>query len=260
MNRKRRIAIALFVTLGIFLIWDSIFAWNYVKHINLGIVLPSLLGLILIAVALKMGLSDGPVIRDRRLRSLVRWVLIVCLVFFILIEGLIIADPYLHRAELAGDVDYLVVLGCGIWSDGRPTLALINRLDKAVEYYTENPHVSIIVSGGQGPDEPIPEAEAMARYLMDAGIPETSIIKETGSTSTMENFKFSRVMMRPGLEEPVRIVFITSDFHVLRARILAKRNGFEAYAVPAPTPSVILLNSYLREFFAFIKSMLVDYL
>jgi uncharacterized SAM-binding protein YcdF (DUF218 family) len=181
------------------------------------------------------------------------------MIFFVLIEGLIIADPYLHRAELAGRVDYLLVLGCGIWPDGRPTLALINRLDKAVEYYAGNPHVKVIVSGGQGPDEPMPEAEAMAEYLIGKGVPETSIIKETRSTSTMENFKFSRELMQPGTEEPVRLVFITSDFHVLRARILAKRNGFDAYAIPAPTPSVILFNSYLREFFAFIKSMVLDY-
>ena len=56
-----------------------------------------------------------------------------------------------------------------------------------------------------------------------------------------------------------KIVFVTNDFHVLRARILARRFGFEAYAIPAPTPRVIMLNSYLREFFAFVKSMAVDY-
>ncbi len=258
MNRKR-IIIALFSVLGVILIWDSVFTWNYVRSINLGIVLPGLLGLLLISIVLKMVLVEGPVIKSRRLRSLIRWALIICMVFFVLIEGLIIADPYLHRAELAGRVDYLLVLGCGIWPDGRPTLALINRLDKAVEYYAGNPHVKVIVSGGQGPDEPMPEAEAMAEHLIGKGVPETSIIKETRSTSTMENFKFSRELMQPGTEEPVRLVFITSDFHVLRARILAKRNGFDAYAIPAPTPSVILFNSYLREFFAFIKSMVLDY-
>jgi uncharacterized SAM-binding protein YcdF (DUF218 family) len=56
-----------------------------------------------------------------------------------------------------------------------------------------------------------------------------------------------------------KIIFVTSDFHIFRARILARRFGFDAYAIAAPTPRVILLNSYLREFFAFIKSMLVDY-
>ena len=100
MNRKR-IIIALFSVLGVILIWDSVFTWNYVRSINLGIVLPGLLGLLLISIVLKMVLVEGPIIKSRRLRSLIRWALIICMIFFILIEGLIIADPYLHRAELA---------------------------------------------------------------------------------------------------------------------------------------------------------------
>lgn len=259
LDGKRSVIKAVLSVLGVFLIGDSIFAWYYVRNVNLGIVLPGLLGLLLIAVALKMTFVKGPLIQNRRLKMFLRVAIIACLAFFIAVEGLIIADPQLHRAEQAGRVDYLLVLGGGIWPDGRPTLALANRLDKAAAYYAEHPHVTIIVSGGQGSDEPTPEAEAMAKYLIDAGIPETAIIKETRSTSTMENFKFSRALIKESPEEPVRLVFITSDFHVLRARILAKRNGFEAYAIPAPTPAIIWLNSYLREFFAFIKSMLLDY-
>jgi len=249
----------LFTVLGALLILDSVFAWYYVRNVNLGIVLPGLIGLALIAVALKWTFVEGPVIKNRLLRMFMRVLLITCLAVFVLVEALIIVDPVLHRADRAGKVDHLMVLGCGIWPDGTPTLSLINRLDKAIAYYRDNPHVTIIVSGGQGPDEPMPEAEAMAKYLLDAGIPESAIVKETRSTSTMENFKYSRALIGPDSGEPVRLVFVTSDFHVLRARILAKRNGFEAFAIPAPTPSIIVLNSYLREFFAFVKSMLVDY-
>lgn len=258
MDRKRLFSV-LFAILGALLILDSVFAWLYVRNVNLGIVLPGLIGLVLMAVALKWAFVEGPVFKNRLLRMFVRVLLIACLAIFVLVEALIIADPVLHRAELADKVDYLMVLGCGIWPDGRPTLSLINRLDKAIEYYRDNPHVTLIVSGGQGADEPIPEAEAMAKYLIGAGVPESAIIKETRSTSTMENFRYSRALIGPNTGEPVKLVFVTSDFHVLRARILAKRNGFEAYAIPAPTPSIIVLNSYLREFFAFIKSMLVDY-
>jgi len=259
LNRRRIVAVALFAALGVILVRDSINTWNYTRSVNMGIVVSAFSGVFLVTAALKMALTDRPIIKSRQIRTVIRWIIIACLVLFIVAEGLIIADPYLHRAELAGNVDWLLVLGCRIWPDGSPTLALANRLDKAAEYYSEHPHVKIIVSGGQGADEPIPEAESMAEYLVKRGIPEVSIITEPRSTSTMENFRFSRDLLPPDLEEPVKLVFVTSDFHVLRARILAKRNGFEAYAIPAPTPSVILINSYLREFFAFIKSMLVDY-
>ena len=262
MGKKRNaghIRLLICIGLGVLLTGDTLYTWYYIRALNLGIVLPGIIGAVLIAVGLKPYIFKGPIIRNKLLRSVFCWIIIACLVFFIIVEGLIIVDPYLYRAELAGKVDYVIVLGCGIWPDGSPTLALIYRLDKAVEYYRKNPLIKIIVSGGKGPDEPVPEAEAMAEFLIKEGIPESSIIAETRSTSTMENFKFSRSLMQGDLNKPVKIVFITSDFHVLRSRILAKRNGFEAYAIPAPTPAIIILNSYMREFFAFIKSMLVDY-
>ena len=262
MSKKRNachVRLLILIGLGILLIGDSLYTWYYIRNLNLGIVLPGIIGLVLIAVALKPYVFKGPIIRNKLLRSIFCGIIIACLVFFIIMECLIIVDPFLYRAELAGKVDYMIVLGCGIWPDGSPTLALTYRLDKAAGYYWENPHIKIIVSGGKGPDEPFPESEAMMKYLIQAGIPEGSVIQETRSTSTMENFKFSRSLIQDDLAEPIKIIFVTNDFHVLRARILAKRNGFEAYAIPAPTPGIIILNSYLREFFAFVKSMLVDY-
>lgn len=256
----KRLAAALLLTVpGVVLTWDSANAWKYMGSINIGIVVSLFSGLFFLAFAVKTALTDRPMIKSSRVRALLRRGAMVCLVVFTMAEGLIISGPYLFGAEPAEEADYLIVLGCRIWPDGRPTLALVNRLDRAVEYYSRNPDVKIIVSGGQGSDEPMPEAEAMAEYLVAKGIPEDSIIRETRSSSTMENFRFSRALISEDFDEPVKLVFVTSDFHVLRARILAGRNGFKAYAISAPTPPVILLNSYIREFFALVKSMLVDY-
>jgi uncharacterized SAM-binding protein YcdF (DUF218 family) len=132
-------------------------------------------------------------------------------------------------------------------------------LDKALDYYNRHPDVDIIVTGGQGINEPFPESVAMEEYLIKHGVPKEQIIQEDKSTSTRENFEFSRRLMNVPDDETMKIVFITNDFHVFRSRILAKRFGFEGYAISAPTPRVILVNSYLREFFAFVKSMVVDY-
>jgi len=259
LKAKRAVLSAIAAFSGVFLIWDGVNAWMYTGSMNFGTVASWLLGLFLLACAIKTAFVHKPLIRNRRARVVLRCIMLLCIAVFAAIECLIIADPYIHSAESAGKADYLLVLGCRIWPDGSPTLALSNRLDRAVEYYYRHPDVKIIVSGGQGTDEPMPEAEAMAKYLEKKGIPETSIIKETRSASTMENFRFSRALLPEGAKEPVKLVFVTNDFHVFRARILAERNGFEAYGIPAPTPSVILVNSYLREFFAFVKSMLVDY-
>lgn len=258
-KRAKKVFGAVLIGLGILLCLNTLIAHHYSSDWNLGVVLPAILGVLCWAYAYKLICIKEPIIRNKRLRTVVIVFIVACFLFFVTVEAAMILDPIIHSSSVAGKVDTVIVLGCGIWPDGRPTLSLTERLDKAIAYYQENPHVTIIVSGGQGPNEPIPEAQAMETYLVEKGIPRERIIKEDQSTSTRENFEFSRRLMKVPDGQKEKIVFITNDFHVMRSRILAKRFGFEAYALAAPTPSVVVFNSYLREFFAFVKTMLVDY-
>ena len=74
-----------------------------------------------------------------------------------------------------------------------PSLTLKSRLDTAIEYLNiTKDDTYIVVSGGQGNGENISEAKAMQRYLIQKGIEEEKIILEDKSTSTNENFKYSR--------------------------------------------------------------------
>lgn len=122
--------------------------------------------------------------------------------------------------------DAVIVLGAGLRGENL-SLILRNRLDAAVEYYNENPEAVIVVSGGQGPDEDIPEAEAMERYLYEQGVPLSRIIKEDKSTSTEENFKFSKELLENRFDEGYTVGFITDDFHIYRAGKTAERAGFK---------------------------------
>ncbi|MGH2189631.1 YdcF family protein, partial [Enterococcus faecium] len=72
-------------------------------------------------------------------------------------------------------VDYIIVLGSGIRSEEVPPL-LKSRLDKGIEYYEKNPTAKFVVSGGQGPDEPVAEAFAMKKYLLSQNIPAEAIL------------------------------------------------------------------------------------
>lgn len=173
---------------------------------------------------------------------------------FILLESCIIIGG-IYQQNTEEQPEYLVVLGCGIKPNGSPTLALKNRLDLSMEYAKEHPDTYIVVSGGQGPNEPMPEAHAMAYYLIDRGIKPERIILEDRSSSTMENFQYTKQI----LGDTDEIAFITNRFHVFRSKILAKRNGFTAYGYGAPTPGIVLINSYLREFFAIVKSLVFDH-
>lgn len=259
-NKSGRWFFAAFLIIsGILLFMNTVFAHNYSNDWNFGVILPAIIGFCCLAYSAILLSNKGPIIKNKGLRKAFITVFIVCFLFFVIVEALFIADPYTHGKQQAGRVDTVIVLGCGIWPDGRPTLALKLRLDKAVEYYEENPHVNIVVTGGQGPNEPYPEALAMEEYLISRKIPKEKILIEDKSTSTRENFEFSRRIINLPDDRIEKIVFVTNDFHVFRSRILARRFGFDAYAIAAPTPGVIVLNSYLREFFAFVKSMVVDY-
>ena len=258
-KKGKMLLAAILIIAGTLLCLNTVTAYRYFTDWNFGVVLPGIMGVCCWLYALKLILLEEPVIKNGGLRTAATLIVIASLVFFVVIETLIIIDPIIHDSDNAGDVDTVIVLGCGIWPDGRPTLSLSSRLDRALSYYKKNPHVDIIVSGGQGPNEPFPEALAMKKYLMERGVPEEKILVEDKSTSTRENFEFSRALIDRPENASIKIVFVTNEFHVFRSRILAKRFGFEAYALSAPTPKVVLFNSYLREFFAFVKSMLVDY-
>ena len=150
-----------------------------------------------------------------------------------------------------GSEKAIIVLGCGI--DGEqvsPKLA--RRLDKAIEYFNEHPDKPVIVSGGQGAQEDIPESTAMKRYLVSKGVPDGMIIEESNSTSTFENFEFSKDIADtlPGGD---RIVFVTSRFHIYRASRYAAGAGFEAHHIGARVPLYELPSNYLREMLAVVK-------
>ena len=145
------------------------------------------------------------------------------------------------------DNSTVIILGCKVKGE-RPSLMLSKRINAAYEYLVENPDTMCIVSGGQGSDEIMSEAECMKRELVKKGIAEERIIMEDKSTSTDENLRFSlEKMQENGLSGSVTIV--TSEFHQLRAKMIASEYFPESYAVSAPTAWYLLPTYWVREWF-----------
>ena len=143
----------------------------------------------------------------------------------------------------------VIVLGCKV-NGTRPSLSLERRLDKATEYLIEHKDAMCIVTGNKGSDEEISEAQCMEDYLILAGIDKDRIIKEDNSTSTYENFEYSKLVMDEG-----QAVFVTNEFHVLRSELMAKINGIDATHIGASTPISLLPVSCVREFIAQIAAV-----
>lgn len=174
---------------------------------------------------------------------------------FIMIEALILIEG---SKKPANRVDYVFVLGARLYGSV-PSPALRERLDAVSDYLTENEDVKVVVSGGQGEDEDIPEAEAMAKYLVNNGIKENRIILENQSTSTFENLQFSLDTIREfDDKEDLDVLIVTNKYHIFRAKFLAKRLGMNPYGLPAKIPPTIVIQSYIREYFAVVKSFIFD--
>ncbi len=181
--------------------------------------------------------------------------LAVALLLFAVLEAIVLIGC---RDDAERDAPVVIVLGAKVWPNG-PSPAMIRRLEKALEYYRVHPDATLIVSGGQGSDEPESEAKAMRDYLVKAGVPEDRIILEDCSTSTAENLRFSKELMQQhGFQpETTPVVIVSNSFHLARVRMLAKRCGLDADTLGAPMPDVkSALYSYTREALALLNSFL----
>ena len=180
---------------------------------------------------------------------------IILIVSFVLIEGIILMEG---SEEEPPQVDYVIVLGARLYGD-LPSPALLERLRVAKDYLLENEDSRVVVTGGQGTDELIPEAHAMENFLVENGIEEDRIIVEDKATSTFENMKYSReLIMEEGIISP-KVLIVTNKHHIFRAKLLAERQGMDPYGLPASIPPSIVFQSYIREYFAVVKSVIFDH-
>ncbi len=147
------------------------------------------------------------------------------------------------------DPGAVIVLGAGLVRGGIGPL-LAARLDAArLAWSALPPGTPVVTSGGQGPDEPRPEGDAMAEYLIAHGIPSGAVLPETASTTTRENLSCSAEILAAE-EVNGHLLIVTSTFHAPRAALLSRRLGLDADAAGAPTPWPALPAALLREFAA----------
>jgi len=204
------------------------------------------------------GIFPGRVRRFCRTRfgRVIKWLLIAGYSLFIL-SFVPIACTIASYAADAPDpgADAVIVLGGGLWG-GKPAPALAKRLEVGLTYANDNPDCLVVVSGGQGPDEPRTEASAMAEYLMERGLPEGRLVLEEGSYSTYDNFRLSKLLLDERLPEGYRVVFVTSDFHILRSTQLAQAEGLNAQGLASPSDPFYIPCYYVREYLVVLKYLL----
>lgn len=150
----------------------------------------------------------------------------------------------------------VIVLGSKLNGDV-PSEMLTRRLEAAEKYLKENTGTICVVSGGQGKDESISEAQAMRKYLVNAGISPERITEEDRSVNTNENIRFSKELIK-GKTDTDEVVIITDGFHQYRAGFLAEQNGMKAYAVNAQTNPNYVPTYWVREWIGIVKDKLLS--
>ncbi|MCD8090440.1 MAG: YdcF family protein [Clostridiales bacterium] len=189
-----------------------------------------------------------PFVPENRFFTVIKRLILIGTAFYIFMAGFIFFQGQSNKADFTEDA--VVVLGCGVRGT-RISLDLKQRLDKAYEYYCQNPNCVICVSGGQGPQEDIAEGEAMRLYLEGLGVPAEKIIKEDKASSTKENFAFSKILLDEYFAGDYSIAYITNDFHSYRAGLFAVDAGFsEISSYPSASNLMTFLPNYMREVLA----------
>lgn len=222
----------------------------------------SVLGAFLSAVLIILGLFLNKIIcliKKLCKNKPLKIIIITLLTLFSVCVVLIISTVFsitLSDDTKTDNQETLIVLGCSVQGD-TPSVTLRSRIDAAYEYLEENPQSVAVLSGGQGPDENISEAQCMFNVLTEKGIDPERLYLEDKSVNTNTNIDYSKkVIEENGLSESVAVV--SSDYHLKRAVMVCKKSGFENVGrISAPSTKIDKPTFYLREALGVLKELII---
>ena len=203
----------------------------------------SIIGVLIIIFSFKVNLIVGLVRKLPKIDHYLIITVLACFVItFLVVQSLIL---YNMRNKPKDGADYVIVLGCQVAGE-YASLPLLSRGYTAIRYLNKNPETKVVLTGGQGPGENIPEAESLKRLLLENKIDKERIFLEDKSKNTMENFIFSDELYN--LSDK-KIIIVTSDYHIFRALSIAKKLKYsDVSGLPSRSQRSILPAFLLREY------------
>jgi len=132
--------------------------------------------------------------------------------------------------DQASPSDAIAVFGAAEY-DGKPSPVYRARLDHAESLYNKGIAPLIITLGGDGGDQ-YSEGGVGRQYLMASGVPESDIIAETESRSTVEAARRLAVIARTNALK--RLVVVSDSTHLFRIHAICAANGLNVLTSPRP--------------------------
>ncbi|MCQ2456726.1 MAG: YdcF family protein [Clostridia bacterium] len=194
----------------------------------------------------------------RILNSVIPLFLLLMLCYFeCIFVGFVVMGWLAAREKPVYDKDFIIILGCSIDKKGGLLPLLKGRVNRAIrfawqqEIATGKP-LKYVPSGGKGANEVMSEGSAMELYLLSHGAEDYEVFPEKKSADTLENFRFSKEII-DSLKPDAKIAFATTNYHMLRSGILARKVGIDAEGVAGDTKWYFWPNGFIREFFGILK-------
>ena len=221
----------------------------FLKFCLLGYGFSALVCIGLICIIIFYTVSKTLLSRFPRLMKWMRRIFTICLCIGLLLAG--ITEAVILRASFGSPgahCDYMVVLGAKVRESG-PSMSLWDRIYAARDYMQAHPDVIAVVSGGQGVDEPMTEAQAMYDKLVQLGIDPDRIWIEDQASSTWANLNYSLNLIEEKTgTRPTTLGVVSSEYHLYRASLQAADCGVEFVGIPARTSRLSMaVNHFMRE-------------
>ena len=255
-NRQNIVRILLALSGGIlFGLFTNPFASGI---INIGNITGTIIAVLMISYSIMFDVINNGIRKFVR-RKYGRLAMFVAAVFSTVLVTTVVVTTILMitaTTKIGDGTETLIVLGCKVNGES-PCSMLEERLIAAKSYLEEHEEAVCIVSGGQGSDEGISEAECMYNWLVANGIDGARIYMEDQSTSTIENIKNSmEILENENLGTNVAIA--TNEFHVFRAGTVAESMGLTYSAVPAKTSWWLVPTYSVREMYGIVATALFE--
>jgi len=193
--------------------------------------------------------------RKIKLKNILLLLILVSILAVILVLGinthvkLSAKDKIITVADASTlDADCILVLGAGVWGNGRPSPMLEDRLLQGIELYENGASDRLLMSGDHGRKE-YDEVNTMKRFAIDRGIPSEHIFMDHAGFSTYESIYRARDIFKVK-----KLIIVTQEYHMYRALYIAEKLGIEAYGVTSD-PRQYVGQEYreLREILARVK-------
>ncbi len=132
----------------------------------------------------------------------------------------------LEEASKLTDIDMIVVLGCKVWDENKPSHMLEDRLMTAIDVYQTGVCDKILMTGDSQNEKEYDETGVMKEYAETWGADKADILVDKLGLSTYESMY--RLKELYGAK---KVIVVTQGYHLSRALYCANELGVEAYGV-----------------------------